>query len=285
MPVRTAALVWWRHRRVIRHDDRDRRVSLLEALAIVAAGIAAGIINTVVGSGTLITFPALLAVGYPPVLANVTNTVGLTPGSVAGALGYRRELAGQRRRLVVLGAVSVVGGLVGGLLLLVLPAAAFRAIVPILIGLACVLVVLQPRLSRRVAARREARQAQSPSRRAHRDGGPLLQVGVLGSGMYGGYFGAAQGVLLLALLGVFLDEDLQRINAAKNVFAGLVNATAALLFIVVADVAWAAAGLIAIGATVGGLLGARIGRRLPPAVLRVVIVVIGVVAIVRILAG
>ncbi len=260
-------------------------MSLLEALAIVAAGITAGIINTVVGSGTLVTFPALLAVGYPPVLANVTNTVGLTPGSVAGALGYRRELAGQRRRLVILGAVSMVGGLVGGLLLLVLPEAAFRAIVPILIGLACVLVVLQPRLSRRVAARREARQARTPSRRAHRDGGPLLHVGVLGSGMYGGYFGAAQGVLLIALLGVFLDEDLQRINAAKNVFAGLVNATAALLFIVVADVAWAAAGLIAIGATVGGLLGARIGRRLPPAVLRVVIVVIGVVAIVRILAG
>jgi uncharacterized membrane protein YfcA len=250
-------------------------VSWLEALAVLAAGLGAGTVNTIVGSGTLITFPVLLAVGYPPVLANVSNTVGLSFGSFSGAHGYRRELAGQRRRLLGLGAVSVAGGLTGGLLLLVLPEEAFRAVVPALIGLACVLVLVQPRLSARLAARREAS--------AH--GGVPLHVGVYGSGVYGGYFGAAQGVLLIALLGTFLDEDLQRVNAAKNVLAALVNAVAALLFVLVADVAWLAAGLIAVGSVAGGQLGALVGRRIPARVLRVVILVVGAVAIVQIVRG
>lgn len=246
-----------------------------EALAVLAAGVGAGTINTIVGSGTLITFPVLLAVGYPPVLANVSNTVGLTPGSISGAHGYRAELAGQRRRLVGLGIVSVLGGLTGGLLLLVLPAEAFRAIVPVLIGLACVLVVIQPWLSRQLA------RPHDPA--AH--GGLPLHIGVFGSGVYGGYFGAAQGVLLIALLGIFLDEHLQRINAAKNVLAALVNATAALLFVLVADVAWQAAALIAVGSVLGGQLGARIGRRVPAPALRGLIVLVGLVAIVKIVAG
>ena len=235
------------------------------------AGLAAGTINTVVGSGTLITFPVLLAVGYPPVLANVSNTVGLVPGSVSGAIGYRAELTGQRRRLVRLGSASVVGAVIGAAALLLAPERAFQAVVPVLIALACVLVVVQPRLSDWLA-----RRGRAP--RAH--GGALLYGGVLGAGVYGGYFGAAQGVLLIALLGLLLDDDLQRVNAAKNVLAGLVNMVAAAVFIAVTDVAWEAAGLIALGAVVGGQVGAKIGRRVPAPVLRGLVVLVGVVAIV-----
>ena len=247
-------------------------------VAVLLAGMAAGTVNTIVGSGTLITFPVLLAVGYPPVLANVTNTVGLTPGSVSGAHGYRAELVGQRPRLVTLGVVSVLGGLTGAVLLLTLPPEAFRAIVPVLIGISLVLVVLQPRLSQRLAG-----EDEHSGRVA--GGGLGLHAGVYGSGIYGGYFGAAQGVLLVGLLGVFLHEDLQRINAAKNVLAALVNGTAAVVFILVADVAWQAAGLIAVGSVVGGQLGASIGRRIPSPVLRGLIVVVGILAIVKILVG
>jgi uncharacterized membrane protein YfcA len=247
-------------------------------LAVLLAGTAAGAVNAVVGSGTLITFPVLLAIGYPPVLANVSNTVGLTPGSISAAVGYRTELAGQRARLVSLGIASVLGGLTGAVLLLTLPPGAFRAIVPVLIGISLVLVVLAPRLSRRLAAAPDAEAA--PAR-----GGAALHAGVYGAGIYGGYFGAAQGVLLIGLLGLFLHEDLQRINAAKNVLAALVNGMAALVFVAVTDVAWAAAGLIAVGSVIGGQLGASIGRRVPSPVLRSLIVLVGVIAIVKVLAG
>jgi len=247
-------------------------------LAVLLAGTAAGAVNAIVGSGTLITFPVLLAVGYPPVLANVSNTVGLTPGSISGAIGYRTELAGQRARLVSLGVASVLGGLTGAVLLLTLPPGAFKAIVPVLIGISLVLVVLAPRLSRRLAA---VPDADAPPAR----GGAALHAGVYGAGIYGGYFGAAQGVLLIGLLGLFLHEDLQRINAAKNVLAALVNGMAALVFVVVADVAWAAAGLIAVGSVIGGQLGASVGRRVPSPALRALIVVVGVIAMVKILVG
>jgi uncharacterized protein len=247
-------------------------VTPLHALAVLAAGVAAGCINVIVGSGSLITFPVLLALGYPPVVANVSNTVGLVPGSASGAYGYRRELDGQRSRLLRLGAASMVGAVIGGVLLLVLPAAAFEVIVPVLIAVACVLVVAQPRLS-----------AWLGGRQRHPHGGPWLWLGVLATGVYGGYFGAAQGVVLLALLGIFLNEDLQRVNAVKNVLAGIVNASAALLFIAVAHVDWWAALYIAVGSTIGGLLGASIGRRLPALALRVLIVVVGVAAIVKLL--
>ena len=240
----------------------------LEAAAVTAAGLTAGAMNTVVGSGTLITFPALLAIGLPPVLANTSNTVGLVAGSVSGAIGYRKELAGQRGRLLRLGLLSVAGGLTGGILLLRLPPEAFRTIVPVLIVVACTLVVVQPRLSARLR-----------SRRAGRSGGLPVVLGVYGTGIYGGYFGAAQGVLLMGIVGLFLDETLQRLNAAKNVLTGLVNFTAALLFIAVGQVAWDAAGLIAAGSIVGGHLGARVGRRLPDRLLRGVIVVVGLVAV------
>ncbi|HEX3541436.1 MAG TPA: sulfite exporter TauE/SafE family protein [Acidimicrobiales bacterium] len=249
-----------------------------EALAIFAAGLAAGTVNTIVGSGSLITFPTLLAFGYAPVVANVTNTVGLVPGSLSGAYGYRRELAGQRSRLVTLGLVSAAGGLTGGVLLLVLPGSVFRTIVPVLILLACTLVALQPRLARRLARRR----AEAPEK-SHAHGGPGLLVTVYLTGVYGGYFGAAQGVILIALLGIFIDDDLQRLNAAKNVLAALVNGVAALLFMVASHVAWSAAGVLAVGAILGGLAGATVGRRLPGPLLRGIIVVVGTAVAIRLL--
>ncbi len=243
----------------------------LEAVGVFVAGIGAGTINTVVGSGTLITFPVLLAIGIAPVTANVSNTVGLVPASVSGAIGYRRELRGQRARLLRLGACSLVGGIIGAVLLLTLPPGAFKAIVPVLIAIALVLVVVQPWLSRRLARTRP--QAVTDRVTA------LLGVGVLIAGVYGGYFGAAQGVLLIGLMGLLLHDDLQRINATKNVLALIVNAVAAVVFIAVAHVDWAAAGLIALGGVLGGQIGALVGRRLPPLVFRAIIVVIGAIAI------
>ncbi|MDQ6614046.1 MAG: sulfite exporter TauE/SafE family protein [Actinomycetota bacterium] len=253
-------------------------MSLARALVIFAVGLAAGTINTIVGSGSLITFPTLLALGYSPVVANVSNTVGLVPGSVSGAIGYRRELAGQRSRLVFLGIASAAGGITGAVLLLVLPGSVFRRIVPVLILVACALAAAQPRLSARLARRRSASEEAGPTH-----GGPALFGTVYLTGVYGGYFGAAQGVILIALLGIFLEEDLQRVNAAKNVLAALVNGVAALLFIAAAHVAWGAAGALAVGATIGGQVGAKVGRRLPEALLRWIIVAVGTAVAVRLL--
>ncbi|WP_300401622.1 sulfite exporter TauE/SafE family protein [Nocardioides sp.] len=249
-------------------------MSLFEAVAILLAGVGAGTINTVVGSGTLITFPTLLAFGVPPVTANVSNNIGLVPGSLTGAYGYRRELEGQRGLVLRLLSASVIGAVVGAVLLLVLPEGAFEAVVPVLIGLGVLLVIFQPRISRRVAAR-AAESDEAPRERESAWVWPT----VLGTGVYGGYFGAAQGVLLMGVLGIGVPQDIQRNNAVKNVLAGSVNLVAGVIFVVVADVDWAIVGLIAVGATLGGLLGARVGRRLPPIVLRTVIVVVGVVAL------
>ena len=248
-------------------------MTLLEAAAILLAGLGAGAINTVVGSGTLITFPTLLAFGVPPVTANISNTVGLVPGSISGAIGYRRELVGQRARILRLCGASLVGRLAGGVLLLVLPAEAFATIVPVLILLGCVLVVLQPRISAWVAKRHQATGGLPEH------GAGWVWPAVALTGVYGGYFGAAQGVLLMAVLGIGIDETLQRLNAVKNVLATVVNAVAGLLFVVVADVDWRIVGLIAVGAVIGGQLGASVGRRLSPLLLRVVIVTVGLIAL------
>ncbi|MGW5865153.1 sulfite exporter TauE/SafE family protein [Streptomyces sp. NPDC055239] len=241
----------------------------LETVAIAAAAVAAGGINAVVGSGTMITFPTLLAFGYPPVLANVSNTIGLVPGVISAAYGYRAELRGQRPRLIRLGLASLLGGVAGAVLLLKLSADTFRSAVPVLILLACALLLLQPRLQKWLARR---------DSRGREDGGIPLWAGVLGTGVYGGYFGAAQGVLLMGLFGSFLRDDLQRLNAVKNVLASIVNGVAAVIFIAVASVDWTVVGVIALGSTLGGLIGARVGRRLSPAVLRGLIVAVGVTA-------
>jgi hypothetical protein len=250
-------------------------VQPLQAVAVVAAGVAAGIINTVVGSGTLITFPVLLAVGYPPLTANVSNGLGLVPGSLFGAIGYRAELAGQRGRVLRFGVASTVGAVAGAILLLILPAKAFNAVVPVLIVLALVLVVAQPWLSRQIAARRVDGE--------HHPDQWWLWLGVLATGVYGGYFGAAQGVLLLGIMGVALAEPLQRVNAVKNVLAMLANLASGLVFVFVAHVSWIVVVLIAIGSGIGGVIGARIGRKLSPVVLRGAIVVIGLAALGKLL--
>lgn len=246
-----------------------------QGVLVLVAGIGAGTINTIVGSGTLITFPALLGVGLSPVTANVSNTVGLFPGSFMGAYGYRRELEGQARRAVVLGVASLLGGIGGAVLLLELPAGAFKAIVPALIVTALLLVLFGSRLMTWLMARgHSAIERVTP---------PLWSL-VLATGIYGGYFGAAQGVLLMAFLGLFLAESLQRQNALKNVLAAVVNFVAALVFMATTHIDWVAAVLVAVGSVIGAVLGAHVGRRLSPAVLRVVIVLVGVAAVVKLLA-
>lgn len=252
----------------------------LGALVIVAAGVAAGTINTIVGSGSLITFPTLLLLGYPPLVANVSNTIGLVPGAISGSIGYRRELVGQRARATPLLVAAGLGGLTGACLLLLLPASAFARIVPVLILIACALVAVQPRLASWIAARHE-RRGTVP----HHDGGPLLAVGVYLTGIYGGYFGAAQGVILIALLAILIDDELQRLNGLKNVIATVINAVAAIIFIAVAPVAWGPAILLAIGSTIGGQLGAHVGRRLSPVALRTAIIVVGTVVAIRLWMG
>jgi uncharacterized protein len=247
---------------------------LWQDAVIAVAGMLAGTINAVVGSGTLITFPVLLAFGYPAVTANVSNGLGLVPGSLSGAYGYRRELEGQRSRLVKFGIASALGAVCGAVLLLKLPANTFQAVVPILIVIALVLVVIQPWLARKLAARKPDR----PS-----DGGFVLLIGIFGTGVYGGYFGAAQGVIAIGLMGVLLSEPMQRINGAKNVLTALANLVSGIVFIFFAHVAWLAVLLIAVGSMVGGLIGARIGRKLPPIALRAVIVLVGLAAIAKLL--
>jgi uncharacterized protein len=252
-----------------------------EMVAVAAAGLAAGSINAVVGSGTLVTFPVLLAVGLPPVTATITNSLGLVPGNLTGAIGYRRELAGQRGLLLRLFPASVLGALTGAFLLLHLPASAFEAIVPGLVALAVVLVAVQPVLQRTLAARR-ARQGTPDDVRVSGWRLTGLVAGAYATGSYGGYFAASQGVLQIGIFGLLLREPLQRLNAVKNVLTLGVNAVAALTYVVVATdrVDWRAAGLVAGGSLVGGYVGSTLGRRLPAPVLRTAIVLLGVVAIV-----
>ncbi|MGW7203211.1 sulfite exporter TauE/SafE family protein [Streptomyces sp. NPDC054837] len=247
-----------------------------ELLAVLAAGLGAGAVNAAVGSGTLISFPVLLAVGLSPVTAAVSNALGLIPGSISAAIGYRRELAGQRRRIVTWSAGALVGGLTGATLLLALPASAFERIVPVLVGLALVLVVLQPLIGRRLRERRSREGRTAPA-----DGGPPLIVGLTLASVYGGYFSAAQGIIYVSLMGLRLDDGLQRLNAVKNVLVAVVNTVAALFFLAVADFDWTAVALLAVGSAVGGQAGAAAGRRLHPAVLRGLIVVVGTAAIVQ----
>lgn len=250
-------------------------VPISHVVAIALAGMAAGLMNTVVGSGSLVTFPTLLALGYPPVLANVSNNIGLVPGGISGVYAYRRELQGQRARLLRLVPASVCGGITGAILLLQLPSSVFDAVVPILIVVALVLVIAGPRLSKRVDRRRGTSEAVGVT--------APLAIAVMGAGIYGGYFGAAQGVILMALLSTFLRDELQRLNATKNVLGSCVNAAAALLFVVTTEVDWGIVGVLAVGSAIGGQLGGRIGRRLDPRALRALIVVIGIAAIVKLL--
>lgn len=247
-------------------------MSLLEAILVLVAGFGAGTINAVIGSGTLITFPVLLAVGYPPIVANVSNNIGLVPGAASSAFGYRDELRGSRRRLLRYAPATIAGSITGSTLLLSLPENSFKRIVPVLIVISLILIVFQPRISRWATARREA---------ARPHGGRFLLGGIFGTGIYGGYFGAGQGILLFGMLAISLPDDLRELNAVRAVLAGIANGVAAVIFIAVADVAYLPVLLIAVGSTAGGLLGAGIGKRLPDPVLRGVIVVVGIAAILK----
>src|SRR5689334_19459113 len=267
---------------------------------ICLAGLGAGAINALVGSGTLITFPTLVALGYPPVTATMSNATGLVAGSVSGTWGYRAELRGQWDRLRWQLPASLVGAVLGAYLLLHLPEKVFAGIVPVLLVLALVLVVLGPRLQawtarRAVGARPHAWEGPPPACGGESGRAPehvstrrmaTLVFGTFAVGVYGGYFTAAQGVLLVGLMGALLPESVQRMNAAKNLLALVVNVVAALAYTSVAfdRISWPAAGLIAAGSLIGGLLGARYGRRLSGNALRAVIVVVGLIGLYRLLA-
>jgi uncharacterized protein len=243
-------------------------VTVADALAIAAAGFAAGGVNTIVGSGSLVTFPTLLALGYAPVPANCSNTVGLVFGGISGVWGYRRELEGQRRRALTLGTGTAAGALLGGTLLLVLPPGVFKAVVPALILLACLLMAIK----------------RTPSTHADHERTAAGTAASFGTGIYGGYFGAAQGIILMSLLRFCFRDDLQRINALKNVLAAVANGVAAILFVFVAPVKWGPAALIAAGSIVGAQVAARYGRRIPSNVLRWIVVVGGtIVAVILVL--
>lgn len=258
-------------------------MSVFEVVGILLAGVWAGAINAVVGSGTLVTFPVLLSFGFPPVVATISNSIGLVPGSVSGTWGYRRELAGQRRRILQLVPASLLGALTGAWLLLNLPDRTFERVVPVLLVLALVLVVTQTRIQAAIDRYRERREKAGSGR------GELAATlgGTYLVGCYGGYFAAAQGIMLIGVLGSLLTDDLQRINALKNLLTLVVNAVAAAAYMVVAfdRISWEAAGLIAAGSLLGGLIGSSVGRRLPAPVLRGVIVVLGIVGIWRIIAA
>ncbi len=255
-----------------------------EIVVILIAGFGAGAINAVVGSGTLITFPTLVAFGYPPVVATMSNAIGLVAGSVSGTWGYRRELKGQWPRLKWQMPASFVGALCGAWLLLNLPTSVFVAVVPVLLVGALVLVVVQPRIQAWAARRSEA--AGVAVDHVTRTKLTLLTIGTFAVGTYGGYFTAAQGILLIGVLGVLLPDSMQRMNAAKNLLSLIVNVVAATTFSIVAfhAISWSAAGLIAVGSLLGGSVGARYGRKLSPWALRCTIVVVGLIGLFRLLA-
>lgn len=246
-------------------------MTLTELLLLLAAGVGAGTINTVVGSGSLVSFPALLAAGLPPVLANVTNNLGVLPGNISGAWAYRSQLRSVTEAAKKLLAASAVGGLVGALLLLSLPAAVFDWVVPILVAVACVLVVIGPKLKVWLVSRTVDTDRPAVSGK--------LRVGVLLTGVYGGYFGAAQGVILLSILSLGVKSSLQAANALKNLLAAAANGAAAIVFVIVSDVHWVAAGMVALGSIIGGQLGGVIGPRIPDLVFRMLVVLVGVIAI------
>ncbi len=238
-------------------------MSVIEWGAVIAAGFGAGAVNTIVGSGSLITYPVMVFLGVPPVVANIANTVGLVPGSIAGAWGYRDKLQGTRTLLLRLGAASLTGAICGAVLLTQLPKGAFVYVVPVLILGAAVLVGLQPLIVKRT------RPAESTKWRQ-------LIFWVFLSGIYGGYFSAAQGVILLGLLGLFLASGLQEQNAVKNVLQALVNIVAAIFFVIIGGVAWKYAAMVAIGSLIGAPVGAMVAKRIPTRGFRIAIVVFGV---------
>jgi uncharacterized membrane protein YfcA len=253
-----------------------------QELLLVLAGLGAGAVNGAAGGGTLISFPALLAVGYPALTANVTSTVGIWPGYLGGVAGFRREVAQQRDRLPPLAATVVSGAVLGGILLLTTPSGDFRSIAPYLLLFSCLLFAAQPLLASKLGA--------AVSRRGGEGGGGRLRLVLLHGGcfvaaIYGSYFGAGLGVVLLAVLGLATAEPLARVNGLRSVLSLIVNTVALVIFVAHAHVAWGAAGLMDGSALVGGYVGARVARRIPTVVLRTVIVVLGLTTAVYLLVN
>lgn len=258
-------------------------MSVPHIVLIILAGFGAGAINALVGSGTLITFPTLVALGYPPVTSTMSNAIGLVAGSASGTWGYRAELGGQWDRLRWQIPASLTGAVLGAFLLLHLPEKVFVEIVPVLLVLALVLVVTGPRIQS--WARRRAQEAGRSAEQVTPARMAVLVIGTFAVGVYGGYFTAAQGILMVGIMGALLPESVQRMNAAKNLLTLLVNVVAAVGYTLVAfdRISWPVAGLIAAGSLVGGTLGARYGRRLSPNALRATIVVVGLIGLYRLL--
>lgn len=252
-------------------------MDLLSSIFVSIAGLWAGMINAVVGSGTLVTFPVLIALGITPVVASMSNAMGLVAGGAAGAFGYRRELKGRGRQLMRLLPASLLGGISGAWLLLHLPEEVFHYVAPVLIVLALLMVIFQPRLQTWVRTREENPEHAVRDKRH----GVLLVVLVYLAGVYGGYFVAAQGILLVGILGVFLTGTIQNANAMKNILVLGVNLVAAVSYVLFAfdRINWLVVLLIAVSSSIGGLIGAKVGRRLSPTVLRAVILVLGLVAL------
>lgn len=241
-----------------------------EHLAVLGAGLGAGVLTSTVGVASLLSFPVLLAVGLPPVVANASNTVGLVPGALSGAFGYRQELREHPRVAVVVLVTCAVGSVAGAVLLLALPPGVFEAVVPWLILLSCLLVGAQPWISRWL------RRTRNEPLRLRHDMSPATMVFSVLTGAYGGYFGAGSGVMMAAVLGLGTDLPVRIVNALKTIAVLAANVVATVIFVVVADLDWTAIGLLAAGSLVGGYFGARLGRRMPPVVFRVLVVVAGV---------
>jgi hypothetical protein len=248
-----------------------------DVVLLLAAGLGAGTVNGVAGGGTLVSFPALLATGMPALQANVTSTAGIWPGYLGGVAGFGSEVREQpRRRLGLLSGAAMAGAVIGSVLLLVTPAGAFKTLAPYLVLAACVLFAVQPLISRRVTA---------PLGEVTDGHVGIAAAGTFLGSVYGGYFGAGLGVMLLALLALTVPDDLVRTNGLRAVLSLVVNLVAAAVFLLAAHVAWADAGLLAGSSLIGGYFGARLARRLPPMVFRVLVVALGLVTSARLLAG
>ncbi|CAM3692170.1 sulfite exporter TauE/SafE family protein [Nocardioides zeicaulis] len=247
-----------------------------EAVLVVAAGLGAGVLSSTVGVASLLSFPILVGLGLPPVVANVSNTLGLIPGGVGGVLGYRAEVreAGPVARAIVL--VCALGAVAGAALLLGLPPGVFEAVVPFLILFTCALVGVQPRVAAWLRARHERRHGEQPAERRHMS--PTTTAFATLTGVYGGYFGAGAGVMMVAVLGLGTDLELRVVNGLKTLALMVGNIVAGAIFVVVAHPRWDVVVLLAAGSLVGGYVGARIGRLLPDAVFRWAVVAAGVVA-------
>jgi len=247
-------------------------ISIIDLIAVCLAAVAGGFVNAIAGGGTLITFPMLTAVGVPPVIANVTNTVALCPGYVGGTYAQRHDLQGQKKRMWMLLPTGILGGITGGVLLLSTSDATFRKLIPYLILTAVILLAFQDQLRNAVMARMSG--SDSDSTHSHEAWAiPLIFFAAI----YGGYFGAGLGVMMLAVLGLVLDDSLTRLNALKQSLSFVINIAAALFFLFSGKVLWTAATVMAVGALAGGVLGGRVASRIQPIVLRWIVIAVGLV--------